>query len=109
MVMDMLRQNFSGEPYLLVKERAKFLQKWTTRCKELDKTMSIKLHEGLEGHLKRRIARKTTPSFSGNAGRVGIPRQDLGRRDTCGFPPFRLANQSPMFFSGFFEKTGSES
>ena len=50
-VMDMLKQNFSEEPYKLVKERAKFLHKWTERCKQLE-SQERDLHASLDEHLR---------------------------------------------------------
>ena len=43
-MMDMLKQNFSAEPYKLVKERVTFLHKWTQRCRELE-VQERRLHE----------------------------------------------------------------
>ena len=50
-VMQMLRRNFESEPYKLVEDRAKFLAKWTARCKELEQKEKV-LHENLAEHLK---------------------------------------------------------
>ena len=50
-VMEMLKQNFAEEPYLVIKERATFLKRWTNRCKELEIQESA-LHSRLEPHLQ---------------------------------------------------------
>ena len=49
--MHMLQQNFSEEPYKIIKERAAFLKKWTLRCKELQSSEKD-LHKGLEPHIQ---------------------------------------------------------
>lgn len=105
-VMDMLRQNFSEEPYKLVKGRAKFLHKWTKRCKELEK-QEQQLHEGLEGHLKSVLKGKRLLVFQ-DVGGSGISRQNTGWRDLQGFSSFWLAVEVECF-SCFFEKTGTKS
>ena len=51
-VIDMLRENFEGEPFLLVKKRAAFLLKWTERCKQLE-VAERELHNSLEPHLQK--------------------------------------------------------
>ena len=50
-VMEMLKQNFSEEPYKVIKERATFLKRWTHRCKELEAREKT-LHNSLDPHLK---------------------------------------------------------
>jgi hypothetical protein len=50
-VMDMLKQNFAEEPYKVIKERATFLKRWTSRCKELEASEK-ELHSSLEPHLQ---------------------------------------------------------
>ena len=49
--MDMLRRNFSEEPYKIIKERASYLKRWTQRCRELEQEEK-RLHAGLDDHLK---------------------------------------------------------
>jgi len=49
--MDMLKQNFAEEPYKVIKERATFLKRWTSRCKELEASEK-ELHSSLEPHLQ---------------------------------------------------------
>ena len=50
-VQSMLRENFSEEPYKVVKERVRFLKTWTARCKDLEQAESD-LHNSLEPHLR---------------------------------------------------------
>ena len=47
----MLLQNFHEPPHLLVTSRAKFLEKWTSRCKELQ-TAESEMQAGLDGHVR---------------------------------------------------------
>lgn len=56
-VMSMLQQNFSEEPYKVIKERALFLKKWTKRCRELEE-QEKELHDGLAEHLRGVLAGK---------------------------------------------------
>ena len=56
-VTDMLRENFEGEPFLLVKKRAAFLMKWTERCKQLE-VAEHELHNSLEPHLQKVLTGK---------------------------------------------------
>ena len=72
----MLEENFAGEVHLLVKTRAAFLMKWTTRCKELEGKEKL-LHESLEPHL-RGFVREAASYFSGNVGRAWVPGQTSG-------------------------------
>ena len=51
-VTNMLQQNFAGDLHSLVKERAAYLMKWTTRCKELESEEKL-LHCSLEPHLQQ--------------------------------------------------------
>ena len=95
-VMDMLRQNFSGEPYLLVKERAKFLQKWTTRCKELEK-QEHQLHEGLEGHLKDVLQGKRLLVFQEMLEELGYPDKTLVEEIRAGFRLSGWQSKSNVF------------
>jgi hypothetical protein len=44
--MDMLKQNLAEEPYKVIKERATFLKRWTSRCKELEASEK-ELHSSL--------------------------------------------------------------
>ena len=50
-IMNMLKENFSQDPHLVIKERVSFLKKWTSRCKELE-AEEAHLHQGLPDHLK---------------------------------------------------------
>ena len=61
-VMSMLQQNFSEEPYKVIKERALFLKKWTKRCKELEQEEQ-KLHAGLADHLREVLVGKRLNLF----------------------------------------------
>jgi hypothetical protein len=56
-VMEMLKQNFAEEPYKVIKERATFLKRWTSRCKELEAQESV-LHSKLEPHLQSVLSGK---------------------------------------------------
>ena len=56
-VIDMLRDNFEGEPCVLVKKRAAFLMKWTKRCSQLE-VEERELHNSLEPHLQKVLAGK---------------------------------------------------
>ena len=47
----MLLQNFCEPPHLVVTSRAKFLEKWTSRCKELQAAES-EMQAGLDGHIR---------------------------------------------------------
>ena len=51
-IENMLRENFEGEPHVIMKERAMFLNKWTNRCKEL-RNQEAELHERLAPHLRK--------------------------------------------------------
>ena len=95
-VMDMLRQNFSEEPYKLVKERAKFLHKWTQRCKELD-MQERRLHENLEGHLKEVLAGKRLLLFKEILEELNYPDKTLVDEICAGFTLSGWQSRSNVF------------
>ena len=95
-VMEMLRQNFSGEPYLLIKERARFLQKWSKRCKELE-GQEHQLHEGLEGHLKGVLKGKRLLLFQEMLEDLGYPDRTLVEEIRKGFRLSGWQSKSNVF------------
>ena len=56
-VKEMLKQNFSDEPYKIIKERAMFLKQWTKRCRELEEQEQA-FHRSMEPHLREVLAGK---------------------------------------------------
>eukprot|EP00438_Fugacium_kawagutii_P007233 Skav218022 [mRNA] locus=scaffold2344:307023:309707:- [translate_table: standard] len=56
-VLDMLHAIFLDEPWKLLRDRAKFLQKWTNRCRELDAKEKA-LHSNMEPHLQEVLTGK---------------------------------------------------
>ena len=50
-VMEMLKRDLAEEPYKVIKERATFLKRWTSRCKELEAHESV-VHSRLDLHLQ---------------------------------------------------------
>jgi hypothetical protein len=95
-VMDMLRQNFSEEPYKLVKERAKFLHKWTQRCKALEGE-ERRLHENLEGHLKDVLVGKRLLLFKEILEELNYPDKTLVDEICAGFTLSGWQSRSHVF------------
>ena len=93
-VTTMLQQNFSGDLHLLVKERAAYLMKWTSRCRELE-TRERQLHESLEPHLQKVLEGKRLLVF-----------QEM--LDDLGYPDSQLVNDICKGFqlSGWLRKSG---
>ena len=56
-VKEMLKQNFSDEPYKIIKERATFLKHWTKRCRELEEQEQA-FHQSMEPHMREVLAGK---------------------------------------------------
>lgn len=56
-VQEMLRRNFSGNHYDLVKKRLDYISKWSKRAQELA-TQEAQLHQGLPEHLKELLSGK---------------------------------------------------
>ena len=56
-VKEMLKQNFSDEPYKVVKERATFLKQWAERCRELEE-QEQDFHRSLEPHMREVLTGK---------------------------------------------------
>ena len=80
-VTQVLRENFEGEPHLLVKQRAAFLVKWTNRCKELEKG-EAELHATLQPHLQSVLHGKRLLVFQEMLDSLGYPDTALVR-DIC--------------------------
>ena len=95
-VTNMLQCNFSGELHLLVKARAAFLMRWTTRCKELEED-ERKLHESLEPHLQKVLRGKRLLVFQEMLNDLGYPDSTLVQ-DIC--KGFQLTGWLPK--SGVF-------
>ena len=84
-VIRMLEENFAGEVHLLVKTRAAFLMKWTTRCKELEGKEKL-LHESLEPHLKGVLSGKRLLIFQEMLDELEYPDRNLVKDICAGFP-----------------------
>ena len=84
-VIRMLEENFAGEVHLLVKTRAAFLMKWTTRCKELEGKEKL-LHESLEPHLRGVLSGKRLLIFQEILDELGYPDRHLVKDICAGFP-----------------------
>ena len=67
--------------FLLVKQRAAFLVKWTSRCKEQE-AEETKLHQSLEPYLQEVLAGKRLLVFQEMLDDVGYPDRNLVR-DIC--------------------------
>ena len=78
---DMLMDNFSKDQFLLVKKRAAFLVKWTSRCKKLE-AEETKLHQSLEPYLQEVLAGKRLLVFQEMLNDAGYPDRNLAR-DIC--------------------------
>ena len=78
-VTNMLQQNFAGDLHSLVKERAAYLMKWTTRCKELESEEKL-LHCSLEPHLQQVLRGKRLLVFQEMLNDLGYPDEKLGTR-----------------------------
>eukprot|EP00435_Cladocopium_sp_Y103_P018181 s871_g4.t1 len=83
-VIHMLKQNFSGEPYHLVKERAVFLNKWVKRCKELEPDERAH-HEKLQPHLKHVLEGKRLLLMGEILADLGYPDEHLVEHISAGF------------------------
>eukprot|EP00435_Cladocopium_sp_Y103_P063984 s44_g25.t1 len=83
-VAAMLRENFSGDQCALVKTRAEFLMKWTSRCKELA-TEEQKLHDGLEPHLREVLNGKRLLLFGEMLQSLDYPDKSLVKDIINGF------------------------
>ena len=92
----MLQENFSGDLHTLVKARAAFLLKWTTRCKALE-VEEHALHESLDPHLKEVLKGKRLLVFQEMLNDLGYPDRDLVK-DIC--KGFKLSGWLPK--SGVF-------
>ena len=75
-VMDMLTENFSGDPVMLVKKRAAYLLKWTSRCKELEREEEL-LHKSMEPYLQDVLAGKRLLVFQEMLNEAGYPDKHL--------------------------------
>ena len=90
-VTQVLRENFEGEPHLLVKQRAAFLMRWTSRCKELEKE-EANLHAALQPHLRQVLQGKRLKVFQEMLNSLGYPDTTLVQ-DIC--EGFRLTGWLP--------------
>ena len=93
-VTNMLQQNFAGDLHSLVKERAAYLMKWTTRCKELE-SKEKELHGSLKPHLQQVLRGKRLLVFQEMLNDLGYPDEHLVQ-DIC--KGFKL--------SGWLQKSG---
>ena len=80
-VAEMLTDNFSKDQFLLVKQRAAYLMKWTSRCKELE-AEETKLHGSLEPYLQEVLAGKKLLVLQEMLDDAGYPDKNLVR-DIC--------------------------
>ena len=95
-VMHMLKQNFAMEPYKLVKERAQFLKKWTTRCKELE-NKELELRESLEPHLKEVLRNRRLLVFKEILADLNCPDENLVNEICSGFKLSGWLSKSTVF------------
>ena len=95
-VMDMLKQNFSEEPYKLVKQRAKFLQKWTERCKQLE-SKELELHATLDDHLRSVLKGKRLLIFKEILEELQYPDRGLVDEICAGFRLSGWLSKSHVF------------
>ena len=94
--MDMLKQNFAMEPYKLARERAQFMKKWTTRCKELE-LKELELHESLGKHLKEVLHNKRLLAFKEMLADLKYPDTTLVDEICSGFKLSGWPSKSHVF------------
>ena len=95
-VTQVLRENFEGEPHLLVKQRAAFLMKWTNRCKELEKA-EAELHATLQTHLQSVLQGKRLLVFQEMLDSLGYPDTALVKDICKGFRLTGWLTKSQVF------------
>ena len=98
-VMEMLQQNFAEEPYLVIKERATFLKRWTNRCKELE-TQESALHSRLEPHLQSVLTGKRLLLLKEMLQELEYPDSNLVDEICQGFQTVGLVAQVQYFSPG---------
>ena len=95
-VVQMLQENFSDEPHLIVKTRAQFLRKWTKRCQELAGE-ETKLHQRLAPHLREVLDGKRLLLLKEMLLDLGYPDKDLVDTICDGFPLTGWMPKSQVF------------
>ena len=99
-VTNMLQQNFAGDLHSLVKERAAYLMKWTTRCKELESEEKL-LHCSLEPHLQQVLHGKRLLVFQEMLNDLGYPDENLVQDICKGFKLSGWLQRSGIFPAAF--------
>ena len=99
-VTNMLQQNFAGDLHSLVKERAAYLMKWTTRCKELESEEKL-LHCSLEPHLQQVLRGKRLLVFQEMLNDLGYPDENLVQDICKGFKLSGWLQRSGIFPAAF--------
>ena len=84
-VTKMLQENFSEEPYHVVKTRVLFLRKWTQRCKELAEA-ERSWHQSLEPHLRHVLQGKRLLLLKEMLQELEYPDTELVDTICSGFP-----------------------
>ena len=84
-VTEMLKENFSLPPHMIVKERATFFHRWSKRCKELEKE-EISFHSRLEPHLRQVLQGKRLMLFKEMLEFYNYPDGELVNDISRGFP-----------------------
>ena len=84
-VTEMLKENFSLPPHMIVKERATFFHRWSKRCKELEKE-EVSFHSRLEPHLRQVLQGKRLMLFKEMLEFYNYPDRELVNDISRGFP-----------------------
>ena len=95
-VKDVLRKNFSGSDYLLAKERASCLWKWSKRAKELN-SEEMKFHKGLAPHLQHLLKGKRLLLLKEVLEDLGYPDHSLVDEIASGFTLHGWMTESNVF------------
>ena len=95
-VKDVLRNNFSGDDYVLTKERASFLWKWSKRAKELEAD-ERKLHADLPPHLQHILKGKRLLLLKEVLEDLQYPDQSLVDEIASGFTLHGWMTESNVF------------
>ena len=95
-VKDVLRNNFSGDDYVLTKERASFLWKWSKRAKELE-VDERRLHADLPPHLQHILKGKRLLLLKEVLEDLQYPDQSLVDEIASGFTLHGWMTESNVF------------